>query len=211
MSTDELRAAATRWDLLKHSFYTRWVAGDVTLDELRDYACQYHHVVKAIPGWLRQAVSEDNAEAIALEAHAVEEATHVPMWADFAAALGVSDAELNSARPNPATAALLDSGDLLAGQGLGAAVVWALEAQTPAVSAEKLEGLRKHYGIDAGNGGRYFELHQTMDIDHAAELEHIIASEPTLSEAAPAAAETMLEGLWGLLSKVERPPAAVPA
>src|SRR5258708_25927214 len=57
MSIEELRVVATRWDLLTHGFYRRWVAGELSLDELEDYACQYHQVVKAIPGWMRQAAA----------------------------------------------------------------------------------------------------------------------------------------------------------
>jgi pyrroloquinoline-quinone synthase len=209
MSSSELSAVATRWDLLTHGFYRRWVAGELTLDELQDYACEYHQVVKAIPGWMRQAAEADGENRARLSAHADEEEPHIEMWADFAISLGVSADRLTSTRPNPSTAALIGAGDRLADDGLGAAVVWALEAQTPAVSVAKLDGLRQHYDIDADSGGRYFELHQTLDIAHADELERIIASQPALSAAAPAAAEMMLEGLWTLLSSVETPP--VPA
>jgi hypothetical protein len=85
------------------------------------------------------------------------------------------------------------------------------------VSAAQLTGTRPNPAtaalLGAGDkltaSGRYFELHQTMDIDHAGELERIIESDAALSAAAPVTAETMLEGLWNLLSSVERPP--VPA
>jgi hypothetical protein len=50
----------------------------------------------------------------------------------------------------------------------------------------KLDGLREQYGIDAQSGGRYFELHHTMDIDHADELKRVIESDAALSAAAPA-------------------------
>jgi pyrroloquinoline quinone (PQQ) biosynthesis protein C len=209
MSSSELTAVAKRWDLLTHGFYRRWVAGELTHEELQDYACQYHQVVQAIPGWMRHAAEADIENRAALADHANEEESHVEMWADFAISLGVSADQLTGTRPNRSTAALLDAGDKLTARGHGAAVVWALEAQTPAVSVAKLDGLREHYGIDAGNGGRYFELHQTLDIGHAEELEQIIESDATLSVAAPETAETMLEGLWNLLSSVERPP--VPA
>ncbi|HXA41621.1 MAG TPA: iron-containing redox enzyme family protein [Candidatus Solibacter sp.] len=209
MSIEELRAVATRWDLLTHGFYQRWVAGDLSLDELEDYACQYHQVVKAIPGWMRQAAAGDDATREVLESHAVEEESHVEMWADFAISLGVTADQLTSTVPNDATRALLEAGDALSSSGNGAAVVWALEAQTPAVSVAKLDGLREHYGIDAGNGGRYFDLHKTMDLEHADELEGVIEADSALAASAPAAAATMLEGLWNLLSSVERPP--VPA
>jgi pyrroloquinoline quinone (PQQ) biosynthesis protein C len=176
MSSSELTAAAKRWDLLTHAFYRRWIAGELALDELQDYACQYHRVVKAIPGCLRQAAVADSDNRAKLSDHADEEESHVEMWADFAISLGVSAAQLTGTRPNPATAALLEAGDKLT----------ALEAQTPAVSVAKLDGLREQYGIDAQSGGRYFELHHTMDIDHADELKRVIESDAALSAAAPA-------------------------
>jgi pyrroloquinoline-quinone synthase len=204
-----MTAVAKRWDLLTHGFYRRWVAGELTLEELQDYACQYHQVVKAIPGWMRAAAASDVDNRTALSEHADEEESHVEMWADFAISLGVSADQLTGTRPNPSTDALLEAGDRLTAAGQGAAVVWGLEAQTPAVSVAKLDGLREHYGIDAGSGGQYFELHKTMDIEHADELERIIESEPGLAAAGPQAAATVLEALWNLLTSVERP--AVPA
>jgi len=209
MSSSELTAVAKRWDLLTHGFYRRWVAGELTLEELKDSPCQYHQVVKAIPGWMRQAADADGNNRAKLSDHAHEEESHVEMWADFAISLGVTADQLTGTRPNPSTAALLTAGEKLTAGGLGAAVVWALEAQAPAVSVAKLDGLREHYGINAQSGGRYFEVHQTMDIEHAEELERIIESDHALATAAPAAASAMVEGLWDLLSSVERPP--VPA
>jgi len=210
MSLDELKATARRRDLLAHSFYQRWVAGDLSLDELRDYAGQYAFVVEAIPAWLNRAAitAPDRAQ---LAEHATEEATHIDMWADFAETIGVDRAALKATAPNAATRDLLAAGDQLAGQGLGAAVVWALEAQTPAVAAKKMEGLSQHYGIDPGEkGGRYFELHRTLDVDHAEELERVISSDAALTAAAPAAADRVLGGLWNILSSVERPVATIP-
>ena len=208
MSLDDLRATAKRRDLLTHSFYRRWVAGDLTISELRDYACQYAHVVEAIPTYLRGTAAGSPGHAAVLGQHADEEQAHVRMWADFATAIGVAPKALRDTPPNAATEALLQRGDALIKDGLGAAAVWALEAQTPAVSREKLEGLRQHYGIDAGAaGGRYFALHQTLDLEHAAELEGVIAGDGREAGAA-AAADAMLSGLWDLLSSVEQPVAA---
>ena len=209
MSSSELSAIAKRWDLLTHGFYQRWVAGELSLSELQDYSCQYHQVVKAIPGWMRQAADADIENRSALAAHAAEEESHVELWADFAISLGVSADKLTSTLPNPSTAGLLEAGDRLTARGDGAAVVWALEVQTPAVSKAKLDGLREHYGIDAGSGGRYFELHETLDIDHADELGRVIESNPKLADRSAAAAETMLSGLWDVLTSVEAKP--VPA
>src|SRR2546428_11553165 len=96
MGLEDIRA---HWDLLQHLFYTRWKAGELSRDELADYACQYAHVVRGIPGWLESA-GED------LRGHAVEEASHVALWERFGEALGMAAGELRGAPANEATVAL---------------------------------------------------------------------------------------------------------
>ena len=99
----------------------------------------------------------------------------------------------------------MDRCDALAAGGQGIAVGWALEAQSPEVSATKLFGLEEHYDIDSARGGRYFALHATLDIEHRDELAGLLRqrSEPD----AVGAAEIVLAGLWDLLTSVEKAPA----
>ncbi|HEY8739457.1 MAG TPA: iron-containing redox enzyme family protein [Candidatus Dormibacteraeota bacterium] len=201
MSINQLTAAATRWDLLKHSFYQRWTSGDLSIVELQDYAAQYNFVVAAMPGWLVRTAATDPANRATLEAHAREEAAHLPMWADFAEAVGVSSAALGATEPNAATRGLLQLGDSLVSDGRGAAAIWALEAQTPRVSVEKLAGLGQ-YGIEDGPGTRYFEVHRSMDVRHTEELEAVIEGGPA-NPGDPAAAAQMSEALWDILTSVE--------
>ena len=200
--TQQLLSA--RPSLLDHSFYRRWLAGELSLDELRDYACQYAHVVTALPRWLRLAAAADLGHADTLEAHAVEEDEHFELWSRFSSALGVTIKELAATPPNPATAALLELGDRLSSTPTGPAVAWSFEVQAPAVSDEKLMGLRAHYGIEGRNGAEYFVLHSKKDVVHAAELEAIIAGygSDMLAEA-QRTSDAMTGGLWNLLSSVE--------
>jgi pyrroloquinoline quinone (PQQ) biosynthesis protein C len=140
-----------------------------------------------------------------LEQHADEEDDHVPLWTEFGVALGLSQRELQSSPPNISTVELLKLGDQLSPWPIGVVLGWALEVQTPRVSVEKLRGLEAHYGIDTNNGGRYFEIHASRDLAHAAELELAIADLPThqLRTAQPVA-EEVTDRLWDLLSAVER-------
>jgi pyrroloquinoline-quinone synthase len=200
MSLIEMRAAAARYDLLKHSFYTRWTAGELSLGELRSYATEYHHVVMAMPRWLEQMAVRTPAEGPGLMAHAREEAAHVPMWDDFAVALGCDRGSVERSVPGEAATKLLATGDELVASGRGAEALWALESQAPAVSAAKLQGLRAHYGMSGGPGTRYFELHTTLDVRHTRELEVLVAGDHGSGDAA----EAVLERLHGLLSSVER-------
>ena len=195
----------SRRDLLDHSFYQRWVAGELSIGELRDYTCQYAHVVAALPKWLRRAAASTPEHAVQLERHAVEEEGHLALWHKFAKALAISKGELAIIAPNPATAELLRRGDELSGQEVGVAVAWALEAQTPGVSAEKLCGLQAHYGIESHSGGEYFDVHSSRDLVHTAELDAVIAGlgKGQFLEA-QRITDAVLDGLWDLLTSVER-------
>src|SRR5437763_16907334 len=86
----EMDRLRERWDVLRHPFYARWEAGELSRDELSFYAGEYRHAVVA----LARA-----AEASGDDGHAREEREHVALWDDFAAAL---DAPLDRA-PRPAT------------------------------------------------------------------------------------------------------------
>jgi pyrroloquinoline-quinone synthase len=41
--------------LLKHPFYTKWQAGELTLDAIKGYACQYYHHVLQFPTYVSGA------------------------------------------------------------------------------------------------------------------------------------------------------------
>jgi pyrroloquinoline-quinone synthase len=195
----------SRRDLLDHSFYRRWVVGELSLEELRYYARQYALVVAALPRWLRAAATSTPAYAATLEQHAADEDGHVALWHKFAHALGVTEAQLTATNPNPATAELLRLGDELSTQTAGAAVAWALEAQAPAVSTEKLRGLEAYYQIGAHTGGDYFELHRTLDLVHADELDKVVAAlDPDQQPKAQRTADAMIDGIWDLLTSAER-------
>jgi pyrroloquinoline-quinone synthase len=190
-----------RWPLLRHSFYQRWTQGTLTIDELRSYSDQYRHLVAALPGWLSSAAQSHPIMAAELRLHAREETAHIPLWDEFRRAIGAS---AGGADPNSATGDVIAKGDALAGQGLGTAVAWALEAQAPEVSRAKAEGLARHYGID-GAGAAYFELHSRMDVAHARELETAIEELPEeLRTRAPEAADAVLSRVWEVLTSAEQ-------
>jgi len=185
---DEARA---RWNVLDHPFYLRWERGDLTRENLAFYAGEYRHAVVALA----------DAAAVAGDAeHAAEEAAHIQLWDDFAAAL---DAPLDR-DPSSETrecAATWRAEDSLAAR----AVLYAVESGQPDISRTKLTGLVDHYGFAPGSKStEYFELHADRDHEHAA------ASAEVLSKAAPedadrlvAAAEAALKGNWRLLDGVE--------
>ncbi len=193
-----------RWNLLRHPFYQAWLAGTLTRDELRDYAAQYAHVVAAIPAWLKSTASQNPGHEENLSAHVREESEHVELWGTFSDALGLSRSELAQTPPNAATAELLRYCTSAVESGNGAAVVWALEAQSPAVSAEKLSGLAAHYDMDAQSGAQYFALHAELDKDHESQLRSfIVAQGSAKTSGAVTAAEATSSKLWDLLTSVQ--------
>src|SRR3989442_15475985 len=61
--SQELQARIAKYDLLSHPFYKAWSAGELSRDDLREYACQYYHHVAAFPTYLAQfAVRLDDGE-----------------------------------------------------------------------------------------------------------------------------------------------------
>jgi pyrroloquinoline-quinone synthase len=184
--------ARRRWDVLKHPFYERWECGELTREELGFYAGEYRHAVVALA---RTAAASGDA------VHAHEEAEHVALWDDFAAAL---DAPLDRA-PTPETSdcAVAWSADE---RFRALAVLYAIESAQPAISRTKLAGLTVNYGLDADDpAAAYFRLHAELDVEHArAAREALAEAPPTRVAELAAAAERALEANWRLLDGVER-------
>ncbi len=199
---DDVRS---RWDVLRHPFYRRWSAGELTLDELAVYAGEYAHAVAGLAAAsARTAELAEPALRPALRAHAAEEAAHVPVWDEFAGAVGGTRASA----PEPETAACArtwagDDGRTLLGS---LVAMYAIEAAQPAISETKRDGLTAHYGFETGPATRYFDLHAELDREHAAAGRALI--EPRLDgadhDALLAEAEAVLQANWGLLDGVER-------
>src|SRR5258708_25918973 len=51
---EQLEASIARYDLLCHPFYRAWAAGELTRDDLREYARQYYHHVESFPSYLAE-------------------------------------------------------------------------------------------------------------------------------------------------------------
>jgi pyrroloquinoline-quinone synthase len=195
---DELDAVRERWNVLNHPFYTRWSEGTLSREELARYSGQYRHAVVA----LAEAAHHAAALEPALAAHAAEEAEHVALWDGFVAAVGGD----TSAAAEPETEACArvwaKQGSLLE----TLVGIYAIEAAQPAISATKAGGLRERYAIDAPEATAYFDLHERLDVEHAAQGRAFI--EARLGQADNAAlvarAEEVLKANWGLLDGVER-------
>lgn len=193
--------------LLEHPFYRRWTAGEVSVDELRAYAAQYRHFEAMLPQHL-SAVAEAAATLPALREQALrnleDEAggtpTHLQLFDDFASALGAP----HDAEPSPAMARLLDTHAQASAQSAaaGLAALLAYETQAPEVSASKAAGLRDH-GILDGDALRFWDLHATLDADHAAwAVDALVRSDADAGEVLDAAG-TAAGAWWSFLDERE--------
>jgi len=187
---ERIDEARGRWNVLDHPFYRRWECGELSRDELAFYAGEYRHAVVALA---------DAAAAAGDTEHAAEEAAHIELWDDFAAAL---DAPLDR-EPRAETAGCAEAWrrqDPLEAR----AVLYAVESGQPDISRTKLAGLVAHYGFEDGSpGSEYFSLHAERDHEHAAASRQVLAEvAPEEADRLVAAAEAALAGNWRLLDGV---------
>ena len=187
---ERIDAARERWNVLEHPFYKRWSCGELSRDELAHYAGEYRHAVVALADTAAKAENEE---------HAREEAAHIELWDEFAAAFGADTTREPSAETSVCVTAWTAPGN----RREALAVLYAIEAGQPAVSQAKLDGLADHYGVAADEpGASYFALHTELDHEHAAESRRELtdgADDDRLVEVAEAA----LRGNWTLLDGVD--------
>jgi pyrroloquinoline-quinone synthase len=212
---DTLRA---RHDVLRHPFYLRWSAGELSRSELAHYSGQYRYAVLALAAAAAQAAAAvdpalDPRLRAELDEHATEEAAHVALWDGFCAAVGGSATA--AASPETADCARAWAGDASRPLLHSLVALHAIEAAQPAIAATKRIGLATHYGLADGAATAYFELHERRDVEHAASSRELIAerleAEPTQSQPSERElralldeAEAVLRGNWRLLDGVER-------
>jgi pyrroloquinoline-quinone synthase len=203
---ERIEESRERWNVLRHPFYRRWSAGELSREELARYSGQYRHAVGAIA-----AISEAAADAAPgrpeLRRHAAEERDHVALWDGFVEVVGGSTGDA----PTPETqecvrawsqspAARVGDDDLLA----RLVRLYAIESGQPAISRTKREGLVGRYGFAEGPGTAYFRLHERRDAEHAAQARGLIEelSGEGDEDQLAAAAEAALRANWRLLDGV---------
>jgi pyrroloquinoline-quinone synthase len=188
-----------RWNVLRHPFYQRWSNGELTEAELARYSGQYRHAVEAI-ATISARAAETLPERDELRRHAAEERGHVRLWDGFVGASG-GDVE---AEPTAETEQCVrawtadsDPAELLAR-------LYAIESSQPEISRTKLDGLLGRYGYERGAGTVYFEVHESRDVEHAAEVRDLIddLGAEADEDAVVAAAESAYRANWRLLDGV---------
>jgi pyrroloquinoline-quinone synthase len=218
---EQLEASIAKYDLLCHPFYRAWAEGELTRDDLREYARHYYHHVEAFPSYLAElALRLDEGELRrAVLANMCEEkgaasglgkdsVPHSELWLDFAEGMG-AQRDMRGHKPLPEINNLMTHFHRVASEGTpeeALAAFYAYESQVPRVAKEKERGLREMYGADDKTCG-YFALHSTADIFHAnvwrKQLENRVAANPETAQAALDAAEKAAQLLWNALDGIE--------
>ena len=196
---ERIEAARERWNVLEHPFYQRWSAGELTSEELARYSGQYRHAVGAI-STLSSAIADAAPERPELRSHAREEAAHVELWDEFVNAAGGE----TTAAPTAETTACVEAWTAPAELGELVARLYAVESGQPAISKTKREGLIERYGYEEGRAVAYFTIHETRDVEHAAEARELIESIASDEDAdrLVSAAEDTFRANWTLLDGV---------
>jgi pyrroloquinoline-quinone synthase len=197
-------------NVLEHPFYQRWSAGELSAEELGFYAGEYRHAVVALAQTSESvAAKADPDRRAGLERHAAEERSHVALWDEFA---GVASEDCSWRTPLNETEACVRT--WTAGEDMleHLAVLYAIEASQPEIAKTKLEGLVERYGYSPeGPAVEYFELHATLDVEHARQARELIAELMSSDEAEAAkqsdrmveCAIVALRGNWELLDGVD--------
>lgn len=196
---ERVERSRERWNVLRHPFYRRWSAGELSAEELARYSGQYRHAVEAI-ATLSADAAATAPERPELRRHAAEELGHVRLWDGFVAASGGDSAD----EPTPETRECVrvwTGGDDLASK---LARLYAVESGQPEISKTKLEGLLGPYGFEEGAGTAYFSVHQGRDVEHAAEVRELLEEVADADDADRLvdAAEAAFRANWRLLDGV---------
>jgi pyrroloquinoline-quinone synthase len=209
-------AAVAERSMLSHPFYRAWEEGKLTRDALKGYAKQYFHHVEAFP----RAVSAVHANCpdamgrkLLAENLAEEEGVgagkddHASLWLGFAAGMGANEADVRSVKLMPETTRLIETFRRLSrgsyAAGLGA--LYAYESQLPEVAKTKIKGLVERYDAREPATLKFFEVHETADLEHADVCRELLDALPEGERAvAHAAACELADALRGFLTGMQR-------
>jgi pyrroloquinoline-quinone synthase len=218
-----LEERIARYDLLCHPYYKAWTTGQLTRDDLREYASDYYHHVAAFPTYLSALHSrlEDSEMRRAVLRNLCEEEiagrAHSELWLDFAEGMGAERDGVLSREPLGEVRELIAEFRRVAREGSAAealAAFFAYESQVPRVAKSKADGLAQRYGADAKTCG-YFELHQFADVEHSHVWRELLSAEvaahPEQANPALNAAENAAKSLWHALDGMEARRTAVAA
>ena len=211
---ERLQSRIEQKSLLNHPFYQAWQAGELTIGDLRYYASQYYQFEANFPRYLSaihsrcpdRDVRQDILGNLWDEEHG--EDNHRAMWLDFCSGLGLDRDRVEFTGVDAKTQELLNTYSEVCNNGSfqeGLAAIYAYEAQVPKVALEKIRGLKEFYGFTRPEAVGFFQVHATLDEDHAGKEAKAIAGHTNSADeaAVEATLQRALDAWWGFLDGVE--------
>jgi len=210
MFSKKLNTKIDKYHLLKHPFYEiLWNEGKLTREIIKDYAEQYYQHVKAFPRYISatHSICDDiEKRKILLENLQDEEnaeAVHPKLWKKFAAAMGADIKKIDDVKPDWFTKDMIDNffAQARSSYAEGLASLYTYERQIPEIAETKIQGLKKHYGVNSKDGLHFFEAHKSADVYHRAECEKLLDN-LSIEEQEKAEKASILTAryLWNFLS-----------
>lgn len=201
-----LNEIISEYSLLKHMFYQAWSKGELSQEILQRYAAQYYNQVQSFPRFISRVHTncpQIEARKVLLENLVDEEihgTDHPALWMQFANGMGASKEVVLNDMPLPETKTMVDTFYDLAQRDWrdGLCALYAYECQVPEVSASKIEGLKKFYGISDEHTLEFFTAHQAYDVEHSRHVADLIEKYVEPERAERATREAAI-ALWGFL------------
>jgi pyrroloquinoline-quinone synthase len=204
--------------LLTHPFYQAWTRGQLTQEQLKNYAVQYFQNVLAFPTYVSAVhfntptpagsvrMRQDILDNLIAEEHG--EKNHPQLWRNFATALGATHTELETAEMLDETKSLINTfRSVCIGSPFyaGLAALYAYESQIPEIAIVKIDGLKKFYGLTNPDAYEFFTVHAKADAYHAQTEMTLIeqyADTPAKEAEVLAVVEACTAALWKFMDGV---------
>ena len=213
---NEVEKRITKNHLLNHSFYKAWNAGELEVSTIQEYAAQYFKHVSAFPRYL--SAIHTNCEEIAIRQELLEnlideeqgDENHPELWLRFGEGMGKSRESIVQAEPMEETQGLVDIFIKLTCDQkthIGMAALYCYESMVPEIAENKIDGLKKFYGIDDENTLKFFTVHLHADKWHREVVRNLMSElcdSSVKQEEALAAIDEALYALNNFLTGMEQ-------
>ena len=212
---NEVEKRITKNHLLNHSFYKAWNAGELEVSTIQEYAAQYFKHVSAFPRYL--SAIHTNCEKIAIRQELLEnlvdeeqgDENHPELWLRFGEGMGKSRESIVQTEAMEETQELVDIFMKLTRDQkthIGMAALYCYESMVPEIAENKIDGLKKFYGINDENTLKFFTVHLHADKWHREVIRNLMSQlcdSSVKQEEALAAIDEALYALNNFLTGME--------
>ena len=213
---NEVEKRISKNHLLNHSFYKAWNAGELEVSTIQEYAAQYFKHVSAFPRYL--SAIHTNCEEISIRQELLEnlvdeergDENHPELWLRFGEGMGRSRESMGQTKTMEETQELVDIFMRLTRDQrthIGMAALYCYESMVPEIAENKIDGLKKFYGIDDQNTLKFFTVHLHADKWHRKVIRNLISElcdSSMKQEEALAAIDEALYALNNFLTGMEQ-------